>query len=182
MSRSWKKVFGNVGFLSWLLIVVATTSAEANRGRPDGWGPYGDGDVFPHSCVNFAGSWKTDEGAIFKITQYKCEYVNIVRVSGWSEDESCIDLLPDNKVREFTDGHYFSGLTRHRWNSLDYGMSIRTWSRYNFADRVIHEEREYEFVNRDMILESTYSHTDIYGGSHHDSRESKQRIFRRVRN
>ena len=166
-----------------LALALGVAAADASGKHGSQWGTLGDGDVFPHSCVNFSGNWRADDGGRYRISQLECEYVGIALVEGWpvGGSASYIDLVPNNKFRPVCDGVSYEGVTRHHWNSLEYGSVIRTWTRYNYADRVVYEETQYEFASRDMILESVYRYTDVYGGSERDSREVKQRIFRRLR-
>lgn len=187
MSRSWVLAKVWIGALSLALALGMSTaafSADFFADKDGGQiGAYGDGDVFPHSCVNFSGQWRADDGGRYRITQLECEYVGISLVDGVpaAGSASFIDLVPNNKYRPVCDADFNEGVTRHQWNSLDYGSLIRTWTRFNYADRVVYEERQYEFVSRDMMLESVYRYVDVYGGSEEDHRDNHQRIFRRIR-
>ena len=125
-----RKFLAKLGIICGLLFVLSYMPAEASKTSQS---ILGDGDVFPHFCVDFSGTWRTDDGNFYRVTQSQCQHIRIELLSGNDRDD-LVDLVPDNRVYEI-DGCSFKGITQHRWNSLDFGTSVRTWSRFTYSDR-----------------------------------------------
>jgi hypothetical protein len=173
----------SLSILIAMLFVPSSVFAgsQSNFSQQGSFQPRGDGDVFPHSCVDFSGSWRNDDGGLYWIFQENCSRIQIRFLAALPENDFFVDLVPDNKIREVRAADA-DGVSIHRWNSLYHGTSIRAWSRMNYSDRVVYEESTYEFVSRDTILESVYRYVDFYDNrAVEDLRTTDQQLFRRYR-
>lgn len=160
----------------WLLPMLSEASTVGRDRR----GTMGDGDVFPHSCVSFAGEWRADDGNTYLISQNNCAEVAIRRTAGSVQNpRDSLTIVPDNKYREVINEQGTLGVQRHYWNSENYGTAIRTVSRFFEDEWTETEEVVFEQVNAWLLLETTFYRREFLDSSP-SIRRSSQRIFRRV--
>lgn len=155
-----------------LILSILLISFSAYAGPQD---DFGDEDgPFPLSCTNFSGSWTSDFGAHYEITQKRCAMLKIKASMG--SDSSSTTIVPDNKSRTVTSGQW-TGQVRHRWNSTDFGTSIETYRTMFYDDIKVTEAVVIELVNESLLLESVYRTVQPKSGK--KRQEVTQQVFRR---
>lgn len=171
---------GMAGILFWvgLLGALATgVSAEGALAKAPGHTldpTVGDEDPFPLACVDFSGSWSSDEGDHYAIQQKHCSQIKIA--SSGPVDRETMTIVPDNRTRP---GPVKGSQIRHRWNSPDDATVLESHRTYSEEGAQITEVVTLERANDNLLLQTTYRTID-YGGSTPPRHEYNQVVFRRV--
>jgi hypothetical protein len=163
---------------AWMVVglFVLTGVARANEVI----GPWGDEDPFPIACVDFSGTWQNDAGQIYQVEQGRCSWLKL-KMRGIQETNRTMKL--DGRVRSIS-GDEWRGTVRYGWNEAEYGTAIETNRVIRFANRTLTEFVSLEFVNGDLILETTYRVVEWRsenGRSPVVERANTQSVFRRQR-
>lgn len=159
-------------FLLLLALVVPFNLAKATKG-------FGDEDPFPLTCLDFSGSWKTDDGVGVFIEQGK--QCNWLKVRGFlSPRDSAVTIVPDDRVRLIS-GSTWRGDVRYRWNNKSNATIIETRRNLSFSDSKtsITELILLEKVNDNLLLESIYRTVRDITGKNPNRKEYDQRVYRR---
>ena len=140
-------------------------------------GGLGDDTPYPLACVDFSGTWNSDEGEQLEIEQGgQCRWLR-VRSSLDSQDGSVV-IVPDDKIR-YVDGGGWKGTIRHRWNSKKKATTIETYRSFQFSDHVVTEMVLLDKVNNDLLLETTFRKTEYVDCRECvPEQERSQRFFR----
>jgi hypothetical protein len=154
-----------------LALVLVSPAAQADSLRI-----YGDGDPFPLSCVDFSGSWRTDAGENFAMSQHNCDRLRIV--FSYGSEQNMVTIVPDNRTRPVEGGQ---GQVRHRWNSSNRGTIMETHRVFMDQGARITEVITFELAQRDLLLETTYTTVECPADSGQARHETHQRVFRRMK-
>jgi len=145
-----------------------------------GPGTLGDDSPYPLACMNFSGSWQSDNKEILHIEQGECKWLTIRTKVGPRDQATTI--VPDDKARSIS-GSQWTGQVRHRWNSKTSATIIETHRELVYADHTVEELVLLEKVNPDLLLESTYRTVKSLEKGSEDCpprQEYEQRVFRRL--
>lgn len=168
-----KKISGWGFFLA--LALLATSSAQAGERKTDRYGR-GDGDPIPWACVDFSGAWKSETGKQVQIEQHKCSWLKVRGASNLQDSGTVI--VPDDKIRTIAEDD-FRGAVRYRWNSTEYGSVLETSRVICYANRTVNEYVTLEWVNDNLLLETTYRSTSSNYGDGKPRRDVRQQQLRR---
>ncbi|MCO5142839.1 MAG: hypothetical protein M9962_07100 [Oligoflexia bacterium] len=160
-----------------LVLLSACAGGVYASSSKDFW-IFGDEHIFPVTCYDFSGSWKSDADRRYNIEQRKCNWMKI-EFSFGSHDGQTTTIVPDDKERRLI-GSDWNGVVRHRWNSLTDARNIETYRKMDFKDRVVSEVIMLESVNGDLILESTYRTIEYKDSTIKPRYEYNQQMFRKV--
>ena len=167
--KAWMKAFFALAFL---LVNILPAMAGGNERR-------GDEDPIPWACVDFSGSWKADKsGKLVNIDQKNCRWLKMQSTLGTQEDSSITIIVPDNKVRNFTEDDH-EGSVRSRWNSRTFGTVLESYRVLCYPTRVVEEFITLEKVTDDLLLESTYRISTPHDGRPAQVQKPQQVLLRR---
>ena len=143
------------GVVLGLLIVARAFAGEGDLSIKFSGGVFhgpeaGDEDPFPLMCANFSGSWRSDAGRRYAITQRQCSYLRVQMFDGFAQN--ILTIIPDNKVRAENGSQ-----VRHRWNN-GYQATVLESHRTLMADAHtrVTEVTMFERASGDLLLETTY--------------------------
>jgi hypothetical protein len=164
---------GLVGlFLSVWLLAFAAPAAHA---RP-GYDPTAGEDPFPLMCVDLSGTWRSDGGDRYQISQRQCSFLKVQMFYG--SDSETLTIVPDNRTRP---DH--GGQVRHRWNSPQNASILESHRTYVESGMRITDVTMLERASDDLLLMTTYRTIECISQPGQPPRhESYQVVFRRVQN
>jgi hypothetical protein len=179
-----KRQLVNVGILCWLSVAAApsgfakmpvSTPAPAPGRTLDP--TVGDEDPFPLACVDFSGSWRSDNGDKYAIQQHHCSQIKIAATyDGGDDGRETIMIVPDNRTRP---GPVKGSQIRHRWNSADEATVLETHRSYVQDGNAVTEVTTIERANDNLLLQTTYRTIDC-GKGNPPRHEYDQQVFRKM--
>jgi uncharacterized protein YjhX (UPF0386 family) len=161
-------------FLSTWLLVGALLSVNVEAKAPNNTA--GE-DPFPLRCVDFSGTWKSDNGGKYKISQSDCKQLTIQMI--WNNyTEDTISIVPDDRLRSIPGME--RAAIRHRWNSNREGKIIESHRTWIDGINKITEIVTYERATTGLLLETTYTTIECLTRPGQVVRDYEQQVFRRM--
>ena len=155
-----------------LLVLVGFMVGLAEAKAPKK-GTLEDDVPFPLFCVSFAGTWTAEDGDRYRISQKKCSWLQIDSLAGSSSTSGASTIIvPDNKTR-IIDGDSLKGQARYRWNALEYGAVLESYSVVQYKDRKETDVGTLEVVDTLLMVEETHKLIEFTDG------QSPQQIHRK---
>jgi hypothetical protein len=172
-----------IGLMCWLAMAAApsigyakmpvSTPAPGHTLDPT----VGDEDPFPLACVDFSGSWRSDNGDKYAIQQRHCSQIKIAAsYEGTTDGRETMTIVPDNRTRP---GPVRGSQIRHRWNSADQATVLETHRSYMEDGNAVTEVTTIERANDNLLLETTYRTIDSGNGTP-PRHEYDQQVFRKM--
>jgi hypothetical protein len=159
------------------VVAIGLMASVAQGGKPDDVRRSDDEDIFPISCYDFSGYWQADTGQTYTIEQRRCSWLRLSASLG--SRGTTVTIVPDNRKRPFG-GENFQGEVRYRWNAKKNARIVEAHRTMAYADRKVNELVMLEWVNENLILESTYRTIEAQGQNEPPRHEYNQQVYRRA--